>query len=77
MSWLFGQNGGKMFVYETDSRKLNCCYPWGRWGNGTNSRCNYFPLEQIGELIVADANEEEAKAVLSQNLESSKEFTLQ
>tara|TARA_B100001559_G_scaffold255026_1_gene219065 strand:+ start:1284 stop:1475 length:192 start_codon:yes stop_codon:yes gene_type:complete len=34
-------------------------------------------FEQIGELIVADANEEEAKAVLSQNLESSKEFTLQ
>ena len=29
-------------------------------------------FEQIGELIVADANEEEAKAVVSQNLENSK-----
>ena len=29
-------------------------------------------FEQIGELIVADANEEQAKAVVSQNLKSSK-----
>ena len=29
-------------------------------------------FEQIGELIVADANEEEAKAVVSKNLENSK-----
>ena len=29
-------------------------------------------FEQIGELIVADANEEEAKAVVSKNLKNSK-----
>ena len=34
-------------------------------------------FEQIGELIVADANEEQAKAVVSQNLKSSNGFTLQ